>query len=394
MSETTTEQVQETVVETPSPFAQNAWSTELPTPLAQTTEQPTQVVGQEASADVNTPTLKVGDEPKPTTNEWYKNYGWENEEAAKTEIVKLKEQKPTEYQFANDESKKLAEAISKGDKKVVRQILETQERLEQFTTAEVSDDNAADIIKMNMQLKYKDLSQKEIEYKYNKDYGLPKEPTQNVDELEDEFAVRKAAWQEKVDDIKMNRNIEAKLVKPELEKLKSTIVLPEFNKPENQAAANQLSDAQLKEIRENFLRALDSNYNKVEGFTTKVKDDLVDYNVQFKIPDEAKVAIKGRLTEGLDVSDYMDKRWFDEKGTPKIEQIITDLYQLENLDKILSGVANKSASERWEVYQKSTKNLNVNTTNTPTPTFQQNGNGNVSPFGKDAWSEKPPIIQN
>jgi len=394
MSDTTTEQVQETVVETPSPFAQNAWSTELPTPLAQTTEQPTQVVGQEASADVNTPTLKVGDEPKPTTNEWYKNYGWENEEAAKTEIVKLKEQKPTEYQFANDESKKLAEAISKGDKKVVRQILETQERLEQFTTAEVSDDNAADIIKMNMQLKYKDLSQKEIEYKYNKDYGLPKEPTQNVDELEDEFAVRKAAWQEKVDDIKMNRNIEAKLVKPELEKLKSTIVLPEFNKPENQAAANQLSDAQLKEIRENFLRALDSNYNKVEGFTTKVKDDLVDYNVQFKIPDEAKVAIKGRLTEGLDVSDYMDKRWFDEKGTPKIEQIITDLYQLENLDKILSGVANKSASERWEVYQKSTKNLNVNTTNTPTPTFQQNGNGNVSPFGKDAWSEKPPIIQN
>ncbi len=125
-----------------------------------------------------------------------------------------------------------------------------------------------------------------------------------------------------------------------------------------------------------------------------MKDELVDYSVQFKIPDEAKVAIKGRLTEGLDVSDYMDKRWFDEKGTPMIEKIITDIYQLENLDKILSGVANKSASERWEVYQKSIKNLNVNTTSTPSPTFQQNGNGNVSPFGKNAWSEKPPLIQN
>jgi hypothetical protein len=247
---------------------------------------------------------------------------------------------------------------------------------------------------MNMQLKYKDLSQKEIDYKYNKDYGLPKEPTQKVDELEEEFAERKNEWQAKVDDIKMARNIEAKLAKPELEKLKSQIVLPEITKPENQAATNQLSDAQLKEIRENFLKALDSNYTKVDGFKTQVKDELVDYSVQFKIPDEAKVAIKGRLTEGLDVSDYMDKRWFDEKGTPKIEQIITDLYQLENLDKILSGVANKSASERWEVYQKSIKNLNVNTTNTPAPTFQQNSNAQVSPFAKDAWSEKVPITQN
>ncbi len=391
MSETNTEQVQETVVETPSPFAQNAWTTELPTPLA-TTEAAVAADAKPSNEAASTEIKK--EEPTPTTNEWYKTFGYENEESAKTEIVKLKEQKPQEYKFENEESQRLAEAISKGDRKAVRQILETQERLEQYTTAEVSDDNAADIIKMGMQLKYKDLSPKEIEYKYNKEFGLPKEPTQNVDELEDEFAVRKQAWQEKVDDIKMNRNIEAKLAKPELEKLKSTIVLPEFNKPENQAAANQLSDAQLKEIRDSFLRALDSNYNKVEGFTTQVKDELVDYPVQFKIPDEAKVAIKEKLADGINIDDYMGKRWFDANGTPNIEKIVTDIYQLENLDKILSGVANKSASERWEVYQKSTKNLNVNTTNTPTPTFQQNGNGNVSPFGKNAWSEKPPLIQN
>ncbi len=390
MSETTTEQVQETVVETPSPFGRDAWTTELPTPPASTEAVVTAT--EEGKPSNETPVVET--KITPPTNEWYKTFGWETEDAAKAEIPKLKEQKPTEYKFENEESQRLAEAISKGDRKVVRQILETQERLEEFTTAEVNDDNAADIIKMNMQLKYKDLSQKEIDYKYNKDYGLPKEPTQKVDELDEEFVERKALWQEKVDDIKMARNIEAKLAKPELEKLKSQIVLPEISKPENQAAANQLSDVQLKEIRDNFLKALDSNYNKVDGFKTQVKDELVDYSVQFKIPDEAKVAIKGRLTEGLDVADYMDKRWFDEKGTPKIEQIIGDLYQLENLDKILSGVANKSASERWEVYQKSIKNLNVNTTNTPAPTFQQNSNAQVSPFAKDAWSENVPITQN
>ena len=387
MSETNTEQVQETVVETPSPFVQDAWSTELPTPLAITeTVKPAEEV-----------TVDITEEAKPQllpTNEWYKNYGWDNEYSAKTEIAKLKEQKPTEYKFENEESQRLAEAISKGDRKVVREILETQERLDEYTKAEVGDENAADIIKMNMKLKYKDLSPKEIEYKYNKDYGLPKEPTQNVDELDEEFSARKASWQEKVDDIKMNRNIEAKLVKPELEKLKSQIVLPEITKPETQAATNQLSEVQLKEIRDNFLKALDSNYAKVEGFTTKVKDEFVDFPVQFKIPDEDKVAIKGRLTEGFDVNDYMDKRWFDEKGAPKIEQIITDIYQLENRDKILSGVANKSASERLEAHLKSTKNPSVMQTQTPTPTFQQNGNGNVSPFGKNAWSDKPPLIQN
>jgi hypothetical protein len=391
MSETTTEQVQETVVDVPSPFAQDSWSTDLPTPPATTV---TDTVTQEKALEAAVTTEVKTEEQKPTTNEWYKSFGWETEDAAKAEIPKLKENKPQEYKFENEESQRLAEAISKGDRKAVRQILETQERLDEYTTAEVNDSNAADIIKMGMQLKYKDLSPQEIEYKYNKEFGLPKEPTQNADELDEEFASRKEVWQEKVNDIKMNRNIEAKLAKPELEKLKSTIVLPEFNKPETQAATNQLSEVQLKEIRDNFLRALDSNYNKVEGFTTQVKDELVDYAVQFKIPDEAKVAIKGRLTEGLDVNDYMDRRWFDDKGTPKIEQIITDLYQLENLDKILSGVANKSASERWEVYQKSTKNLNVNTSSTPPPTFQQNGNGNVSPFAQNAWSEKPPLIQN
>ena len=81
MSETNTEQVQETVVETPSPFAQDAWSTELPTPPATTvtdTVQPTEAAAP-AITEVKTET--------PTTNEWYKTFGYENAESAKTEIV-------------------------------------------------------------------------------------------------------------------------------------------------------------------------------------------------------------------------------------------------------------------------------------------------------------------
>ena len=193
----------------------------------------------------------------------------------------------------------------------------------------------------------------------------------------------------------MNRNIEAKLAKPELEKLKSTIVLPELERPTAQASEPTAEELEkVKAMRDNFLQKLDSDYSKVEGFTTKVKDELVELPITFKIPDEDKVAIKERLKEGFDVNSYIDKRWFDDKGNPKIEQMISDIFQLENPDKILSGIANKSASERLLQYQKTAKNINLGTTQTHQQTFSQNGESKTTPFSKDAWSETPTQVQN
>lgn len=374
------------MVETPSPFAAGGWSEQLPEAK---TEQP--VINQESATQ--TEVAKVEEEiiePK----EWLKREleveDVSEVKAWRDELKKLKET-PQEYKFENEESKRMAEAISKGDRKEILRILNTQDRLERFTASEVNDDTAADIIKLGMQLKYKDLSPSEIDYKYNKEFSIPREPMQGVDEIDEEFTARKAEWQEKVNDVKMNRNIEAKLAKPELEKLKSQIVLPELNKPSTQEA-NQPTEAELKQIRDNFLAALDSNYNKVEGFNTMVKDQFVEIPIAFKIPDDAKVAIKGRLVEGMDVNAYMDKRWFDEKGNAKVENIFYDQYILENLDKILSSVANNAASRRLEEYIKQSKNLNVNGSTQQT-TFQPGNSGSVaqsSPFSSGAWSDKPP----
>jgi len=374
-----------------NPFGRNAWTESLPAAEPVTlavTDTPPAEPAQPATTEP---------EPQPVvSNDWYKNYGWENEEAAKAEIEQLKtlKDKPqteVEIKFENEQSKTLHELIRQGKTKEVKEFLELQDRLESYTTGDVSKENADEIIKMGMKLKYKDLSPEEINYKFNKEYAVPAEPVQTLDETEDEFAARKLEWQSKVNDVVMNKVIEAKLMRPELEQAKSKVVLPELEKPT--AAANQPTPEQLEQIRQNFLSQLESNYTKAEGFTTKVKDESVEIPVSFKIPDEDKVAIRNKLQEGLDVNEYMDKRWFDDKGTPKVEQIITDLYQLENLDKILSGIANNSANKRLVEYRKSIGHIEVSTT--PQQTYQPTApQQNVNPFSKDAWSDRPPVLAN
>lgn len=338
------------------------------------------------------------------TKEWLKReFGVEDVAVLKAERDEYKRLKETpltaaEIKFADDQSKQIHELIRDGKRKEVRQFLETQEKIESLVGAEVNKDTADDIIKLNMQLKFKDLSPKEIDYKFNKEYSIPKEPVQATDELDEDFAARKSDWQEKVQDIVMTKIIEAKLAKPELEKAKVQLVLPEINKqePQTQQPSQESLAAQelaIKQVRDNFLNKLESDFSKVEGFTTKVKDESVEIPVSFKIPDEDKVAIKARLQEGFDVNAYIDKRWFPD-GNPNIEQIVSDIFELENRDKVHSGIANNAASQRLVEYIKASKNPSITNGVTSQQTFnpQQSGQQTISPFSQGAWSEKPPAV--
>ncbi len=142
---------------------------------------------------------------------------------------------------------------------------------------------------------------------------------------------------------------------------------------------------------QNFLSALESDYTKFEGFKTVVKDESVEIPISFKVPDDEKVALKGRFAAGFDLNGYFDKRWFDGKELPKTEQMMSEIYILENLDKILSGVANNAANQRLEEYKKSIKNVNLNGTRQQTYQPTQNSNSSANPFATNAWSETLPI---
>lgn len=159
-------------------------------------------------------------------------FGYEKAEDAIRDIEdyrKLKEAPPkTDFEFANEDSKKLALAFQSGDKKAILNFLREQDDLDRLTTAEVTKDTASEIIKLGMQIKYKDLSASEIDYKFKKQFSAPKEPIIGADEDEDDFAVRKSEWQEKVNELEMEMIIEAKTARPTLAQAKSEIKLPEI----------------------------------------------------------------------------------------------------------------------------------------------------------------------
>lgn len=308
------------------------------------------------------------EEKKEESKVWHKDFGWETEEAAKAEIAelkKLKDQKP-EYKFENDESKRLAEAISKGDRKTVLSILETQERLESLVSAEVNDETAESIIKLNMSLKYKDLSQKEIDYKFNKEYGFPKEPTPKDDDLDGEFEARKAEWQEKVNDIKMTRAIEAKLAKPELEKLKTQIVLPDISQSSEQKQPTQEELDAVKKYDDNYVQSVEDSVKNFGGVTVAVKNEVVDFAVEYGATDEDKKSLSSLMKEfqkgGYDANGLFADLWVNEDKTLKTNEMIEDYYLIKNKKAMFSKIANDSANKAIEAYIKGKKKINVNET--------------------------------
>ncbi len=284
------------------------------------------------------------------------NFGYDSLEVAKTEIEKLKNQSPKEIQFANDTSKKLFEYLKDGKEDDLYKFLSEKKNVERLSSLEVNDDNAEDIIKFSFKQKYKDLNDKEIEYKFNRQFGLPKEPVQKDDELEEEFEVRKSEWQEKVNEIKMERAIEAKLAKPEIEKLKSEIVLPDIQKGDEKP--KELSQEELDKIREGYLSELESEIVKFSGFDAVYKNEEVEIPIAYGLSEDERISFKNRLQD-FDPVDFVLKRWMNEDGSRNLSQLMKDVYAIENNGKIFQKLVNESGNKAVENYIKSKKNIDI-----------------------------------
>lgn len=300
--------------------------------------------------------------------------------AEREELKNLKANPPKaeEIKFNDDQSKQIYELLREGGdkKKAVREFLDTQEKLETLVNAEVNDSTAAEIIKLGLKLKHPDLTQTEIEYKYNKSYSLPKEPTLFP---EDEDSVEKHnEWKEQCEDIKMSRIIDAKTMKPELAKAKTELVLPEINKgvevkkepsPEELEVFNKTKDS--------FIQSAKQTVDGFNGFTVQVKDKDVDYSVSYSPSQEEKTLISNKLTQlaqsGFDANELFAERWYDnDTKTFKIDQMTEDLSRIfmgKNSDQKL---AVEAANKRMEVFLKEKKNVSINEGNQGR-TFQPNG---------------------
>lgn len=273
------------------------------------------------------------------------NFGFDSVEVAKQELAKLKEVKQKEeLKFANEDSEKLYKAWVEGKQDEVYSYLSNKKKIDSLLNSDVNENSAAEIIKLSIQSKNKDLSDDEVEFVFNKKFSIPSKPTQSYEETDEDYAVKVSQWESQVNTVKKELIIEAKMAKPEIEKLKSELTLPNIEKTEltNQPTQEELQE--VEKIREVYENALETEYKTFGGFSVTFKDGDIEIPITYTPTDDEKVSLKTTLKD-FDSNDYFGKRWFAEDGKPKIHDIMADKYFLENKDKILQKVANEAANQ-------------------------------------------------
>ena len=296
-------------------------------------------------------------------NQFFKDrFGYETVEEFENEFKKFKE--TPAFEFKDDISKTLFDAIREGKADDVYEVLNQQKRLEKLTTSELNSEIAAEIVKTNIKNKHKGLSNDDVELLFYDQFFVPLKPEQGYDESDDDYAAKVNQWQSQVDYTERRLMIEAKVLKPEIEKLRSEITLPDIYNESGREAESQAEFEIMQEARSIYERTLDSDFQSFNGFNVSVKDEDVEIPISFNVSEEERLAMKNDLMD-FDSDSYLENRWFTKDGKPNIQQIMADIYLLENREKIFSKIANEAASQRVLAHIKRNGNININQTPTP-----------------------------
>ena len=289
-------------------------------------------------------------------------FGYDSVEQAEQEFKKLKEQ--PSFEFKDDVSKSLFDAIKEGKADDVYEILNQQKRLEKLTSSELTPDLAAEIVKTNIKNKYKDLSADDVELLFYDQHFVPLKPEQGYDESDEDYAGKVKTWQSQVDYAERKLMIEAKVIRPELEKLKSEIKLPDIYNEAGREAESQEEFEIMQQARSIYEKTLDSDFQSFNGFNVSVKDEDVEIPISFNVGEDERLTMKNDLMD-FDSDSYLENRWFYKDGKPNVQQIMADKYLLENREKIFSKIANEAASQRLLAHLKKNGNININQSPTP-----------------------------
>jgi len=289
-------------------------------------------------------------------------FGYDSVEEAEQEFKKLKEQ--PSFEFKDDLSKTLFDAIKEGKADDVYQILNQQKKLERLTTGDLNIDLASEIVKTNIKNKHKGLSDDDVDLLYYDQFYVPLKPEQGFDEADDDYAVKVKQWESQADYIQRKLMIEAKVIRPTLENLKSEIKLPDIYNEAGREAEFQEEFEIMQQARSIYEKTLDSDFQSFNGFNVSVKDEDVEIPISFNVGEDERLAMKNDLAD-FDSDSYFEGRWFTKDGKPNVQQIMADKYLLENREKIFSKIANEAASQRLLAHLKKNGNININQSPTP-----------------------------
>ncbi len=282
------------------------------------------------------------------------NFGLDTLEEAKAQWTALQELKSNPPKPVYD-AEQIKQAYS---------ILDKQERLGALLEADVTTANAPQIIKESFKEKYKGLTQDQIDYKFNKSYGLPKEPMQSNMDTDEEFEEILSSWKMKCKDIEMDMLIEANVLKPELAKIKEELKLPEIesqglSKDENFEAYKASSAAASKQANEVIIPAINSL--KVQDVNFGFKVDDANNNMQFdlSLTPTAEDFEKARQ-DSLSFDNFVASICYDENGNFNSKALMELVLLHNNKDKYIQSIARQAVNEERKMrIAKETGNPNL-----------------------------------
>lgn len=357
------------IAENSTTLLNNIWGVQNP---AQSQEQQTaaeDTTQQQAQTAAATTQEQSTQPTAPDYNLWVKeNFGVDTVEAAKQKWDEVKNFKPEEPKY------KTVEELLGDKEEEISKYLSNKQRLTRLSSAQLDNDTvtASEIIKLSMQQKNPELTSDDADFMFNEKFPVSAKPVQDlVNESDEEYSVRVSQWQEQSNRVQRQMIIEAKMAKPELEKLKTELKYPEIHTPiqtTNEPTPEEL--ATLQSIRDGYVATLNQDYKKFEGFNAQYKDEEVEYAVPYTVSDEEKEVLKSEL-ENFDMNAFFDERWFTKEGKPNINQMQSDLYLLKNRDKVFQKIANEAGSQRLLQKIKTAGNINVDGTNQTTFNPQQ-----------------------
>ena len=184
--------------------------------------------------------------------------------------------------------------------------------------------------------------------------------------MDDDYNQRVSNWETKINEIEKRLVIEAKMVKPELEKIKSSLILPDINPVQKKAEITPEELEQHKKYMDNYFGAVETTLNSFEGFSTTVKDEGADFNVAYIPSDEEKQQVAQQMRyfaeNNLDANMLFADRWVNDDGTINTKQMTKDLFLLQNEGKITQKYVNEAANKRLAMHLKNQSNIDLGKT--------------------------------
>lgn len=249
-------------------------------------------------------------------------------------------------EFANEDAKALYEAFLKGDEDNIYDYL-NQKRIDYNVMSDY------DVVKRGLKGEHPDWTDKRLDLEFKTKYDTPAkkyldELTEDTDEYDKAVAFNDAITQKE-----MLMEMQAEDYRIKLNAQKKEIQLPKIQ--EKTAEAQQPTAEQIAEASRAWEALVSAEVPKVSNIRLNVNGEEVTY----KITDTEKTGLTETM-KNFSAVDYLTARgWFDQDGNANVTKITEDVYQLENISKITSSVATKTANATKKAVVSEIKNVDL-----------------------------------